>query len=93
MGATLTQTLVSAPISLRRTDIRRSATRPWSREGIAWCAVLVALLIAMLPGLASVPVTTGPPRSLTAPVVTTATDAVTVIADPTPEPRPQPAGG
>ena len=94
MAATLTQTLVSTQVPLGRTGIRRPATRARSWAGIAWFAVLIALFVAMIPGLAGVPVTSGPPRPLTAPVVMTATDTTTtVIADPTPEPRPEPAGG
>jgi hypothetical protein len=92
MAATLTQTLVSAQIPLRRTEIRRPTTRPRPWAPIAWFAMAVALLAAMIPGLASVPVTSGTPRSLPAPVVRTATEPATVITDPTPEPRPQPAG-
>jgi hypothetical protein len=91
MAAALTQTLVSAQIPVRA-EIRRPTTRPRPWATIAWLAVTVALLVAMIPGLAGVPVTSGTPRSLTAPVVTTATDPAPVITDPTPEPRPQPAG-
>jgi hypothetical protein len=92
MAATLTQTLASAPTQLRRTTVNPATSHPRPWAPIAWFALAVALLAAMIPGLAGVPVTSGTPRSLTAPVVRTATEPATVITDPTPEPHPQPAG-
>ena len=98
MVATITQTLASAPIPLRRTTVNHpiSHPRPWLR--IAWFALAVALLIAMIPGLAHVPSSSGTPRQLAAPVVVsvdngTATNAATDTAADTVDPTPQPAGG
>lgn len=102
MAATLTQTLASAPTQLRRTAVNRPTSHPRTWVRIALFALAVALLVAMIPGLARVPSSAGVPRQLAAPVVIavdqgvatnaatdTSTDATTDTVDPTP----QPAGG
>jgi hypothetical protein len=95
MAATMTQTLASAPIPLRRTTVTLTIShpRPWVR--IAWFALAVALLVAMIPGLAHVPSPAGFPGQLAAPVVIAvdggaatngAPDTTTDTVDPTPQP-------
>jgi hypothetical protein len=95
MAATMTPSLASTHIIVRRPAVHRSPSSTWAWAPIAALVMLGALALAMLPALAVVPSPYDAPTPLSAPAPRTVADALPVqlveaVADPTPRAGPHP---